>query len=140
MYDVQHPHITMATITTTIEPELGLTVQTVVGTATAREITGAIESYYAGPVTKLILWDFTDAQLSLITAGQIKDLVNLTKRYAASRVGGKTAFVASSDLGFGLGRMFEIQQDVNEAAISHQSFRTRAEALEWLLCPESSGT
>lgn len=128
----------MATFTTTIDSERELTAHTVTGTATAQELAGAINSYYAGPVTKLILWDFTDAQLNLITASQIKDLVDLTKRYAALRVGGKTAFVASSDLGFGLGRMFDIQQEANAAPVSHQSFRTKAKALEWLLRPVDS--
>lgn len=122
----------MATITCTVDARRELTIQTVAGVVTANEIAQAIESYYAAQSTRMILWDFTDADVGLITGTDVHALVALTRRFSARRPGGKTAMVFSSELGFGLGRMFDIQQDSATAPISHASFRDRKEALDWL--------
>lgn len=122
----------MATVSTTIHPTIRLTVRTVVGQVRGDELIEAIRSYYAGTVTPLILWDFEKAELDDIKAEQLHQLVRLTKDLLAAREGGKTALVAPSDLAFGLGRMFDSEQEIASPKVAHKTFRDRDQALEWL--------
>jgi hypothetical protein len=122
----------MAIIKTTIHASLQLTVRTASGTLRADDLIAAIRSYYAGPVTKLILWDFEKADVEEVTADQLHQLVRVTKELLPVREGGKTALVAPSDLAFGLGRMFDSEQEVSSPKVAHKTFRTQDQALEWL--------
>ncbi len=122
----------MASIKTTIHAPLQLTVRTVVGKVTADELVEALRSYYTGPVTNLILWDFEKAELEDITTDQIHRLVRVTKELLKPHEGGKRALAGSSDLAYGLGRMFDSEQQVASPKLEHKAFRTKDQALEWL--------
>ena len=123
----------MAIIETTIDIDRQLTIQTVTGEATFAEIAHAIKTYYEGVVTKFVLWDSTQAVLDNVKANEVEALAALTKKCSGRRKGGKTALVFSSDLGFGIGRMFDTHHEILASAVSHGSFRSREEALKWLL-------
>jgi hypothetical protein len=123
----------MGTIETFIDKEANLTIQTVNGIISGKEIMNAIDNYYNEISTKLILWDFTNADLKGIDSKDVKEIVYLTKKYAKLRLNGKTAMVFSSDFDFGMGRMYEIKQEVTSPEIVlHRSFKNRNEALTWL--------
>ena len=123
----------MSTIDTSIDISHQLTIQSVTGEVSSGEIANKIKTYYEGEPTKFILWDFSEALLNKITSSQVEDLVAMTKQYTGLRNGGKTALVFSSDIGFGLGRMFDIHQDLVGSDIPHMTFRSKELALKWLL-------
>lgn len=122
----------MAEIVTTIDRERDLTVQTVKGEVTVKEVLNALAAYYASEPTKYILWDFSEAAVERLTASDVRTIAQATPQYAARRAGGKTALVFSAAFAYGLGRMFEQTLDVSGAPVDHMSFRDRASALEWL--------
>jgi hypothetical protein len=41
--------------------------------------------------------------------------------------------VAASDLGFGISRMYQAYRDIYQVSLPYKSFRTRHEAIDWLL-------
>ena len=123
----------MATIKTSVDIDCQLTIHTVTGELLSDEITNKIKTYNESGPTKFILWDLSEAVLDKITSSQIESFVAVTKQYSNLRKGGKTALVFSSDLGFGLGRVFDSYQDLADSAIPHMTFRSKKLALEWLL-------
>jgi hypothetical protein len=123
----------MAIIDTSIDIDRQLTIHTVTGEVLSDEISNKIKTYNESGPTKFILWDFSEASLKKITSSQIEAFVTLTKQYSNLRKGGKTALVFSSDFGFGLGRVFDIHQDLVESEIPHMTFRSKELALNWLL-------
>ncbi len=122
----------MATIDTSIDLDRDLTIHTVSGEVSADEIRGRIRSYYEGEVTRLLLWDFTNAEIGDISASDVRYLVELTNSYAARRRGGKTALVFSSASAFGMGRMYDLSKEADDRLVSHASFHDLKAALEWL--------
>ena len=90
------------------------------------------ETYYAGTVTSLHLWDISDADVSQFTFENIEDDAINTKRAAALRKSGKTAFVTPKDLDFGIGRMCETISEYIIGTIEYRTFRTLDEAEAWL--------
>lgn len=122
----------MGEIQTRIDFEKDLTVNSVSGEITAAEVRAKIVEYYEGEVTGSILWDFSKAEIHDVTLEDVQELVELSNSYASRRIGGKTALVFSSASGFGLGRMFDIQKSIVAQPVNHASFRSLADALEWL--------
>lgn len=122
----------MGTIETNINKQNDLTTHTVSGEIKAEEIIDKINSYYLGEVTKLILWDFSCAIIDNIKPKEIAQIAKLTNEFSKNRIGGKTALIVSSDLGYGFCRMYEIHHLILESPLNHMVFRNKAEALEWL--------
>jgi hypothetical protein len=125
--------VSPAIITTTVDRAADLTVQVTRGPVTADEIEATIVAFYAGEVTRKILWDFREASFEQMTGEHVRGLVLLTQRFSHLRPGGRTAMLFSSTLGFGLGRMFEgIRKATDGADLEHASFTSLDEAMAWL--------
>ena len=125
----------MGSIETNIDLQQELSVVSATGTLTAREIGEVIDAYYAGVWTRLILWDFSSADLSRIKTEEVASLVQSTLRYSDRRKDGRTALLLPSDLAFGMGRMFEMLADLqgdSPTTVQYRSFRDRSEAFAWL--------
>lgn len=122
----------MGQIQTVIDKTKDLTIQTVTGEITAEEIINKIKEYYTGKTTSHILWDFSNASLGKISPEDIQKIVSLTKEFSHFRRDGKTAMVFSSQLGFGLGRMYDILHDVGKSKVTHKAFLDNESAMKWL--------
>ena len=122
----------MAEITTLIDSLGVLTKHTVHGTVTSDEIFDKVRDYYRGIITKLILWDFTNATITHISGEEIKILARLTKNYSHFRPGGKTALVMKQSADYGMGRMFEICSSLHNEYIEFRSFTNMQDAMAWL--------
>jgi hypothetical protein len=114
------------------DTEHQLTILTVKGKVTGEEIVQMIKTHNRRQITKNILWDLTDASYPGAKSLDIDSFVGATQEFMIPRQGGKTAIVASTDLGYGLSRMFEILQSVSQSHVEHGTFRTRESALQWL--------
>lgn len=116
-----------------VDRELGLTVIAVRGDVPAGEIELVLEAFYAEAPTPLLLWDLSQADFAGLAPADLRRLILLAKRRAHLREGGRSALVASRDLEFGMARMGEILAEVLEHPAPHKAFRTRDEALAWLV-------
>ena len=125
----------MGTIETHIDPERDLTIHTASGEISANEILRRIRSYYEGEVTRLLMWDLSNADLRSPSASDVQNMVDLTNSLTTPRAGGKTALVVSTTLAYGMGRMYELSKDAFGDEIDRKMFRDREAALEWLEVP-----
>jgi hypothetical protein len=122
----------MATIDTIIDNNRQLTIHTITGEVSPDEISHKIKTYSESGPTEFVLWDFSEAEFSGIKSSDVETFIFLTKKYSSYRKGGKTALLFSSDLGFGLGREFDISLDLTDSKIPYMTFRNRELALKWL--------
>ncbi len=123
----------MATIESTIDKDHQMVIHNVTGEISFDEIVRTVKSFNDPGPSKLILWDFSGASLTRLTPDHVEALAILTNQYASLRTGGKTAFVVSSDLEFGYGRMYETHHEILSSGIPHRTFWSRETALKWLL-------
>ena len=122
----------MAPIKTSVDNENNLAVHTVKGPVKVEEIAGKIEEYHTGEPAKFAIWDFTAADLTNFSNEQLRSLVDVGKRFAERRAGGKTALVVPHDLAFALGRMWESHAKLESFAVENRAFRSIEEAKNWL--------
>jgi len=108
-----------------------MTILRVSGRITAREIIDAMEDYYQGELTTNLVWDYTSSDVSAITSAQLHEISSVAKRYGPLRKDGKTAIVAPDDLAYGLGRMYEILNEINEIPVQYMIFKNLDDALSW---------
>ncbi|MBW2237975.1 MAG: hypothetical protein JRF39_02810 [Deltaproteobacteria bacterium] len=123
----------MASIKTSYDYKNDLTTHKVEGVFTAKEAKEKIEVYYLGnSITKNTLWDFTKADVSKITTDEYQEIVNVAKKYAHLRKGGRSALVLSKDVGYGIGRMYGALSEIENIPYEIRSFRDIKDAREWL--------
>ena len=122
----------MATIEINKNLRSDLTTLTVKGEITADEIKETILAHNQAAVTKYVLWDLGQATAKAIQSSEIGSIVHATQEFTKSRKGGKTAIVASSDINFGLSRMYDILHELSHSDVPHMTFHSKEEALKWL--------
>jgi hypothetical protein len=122
----------MPYIETKIDHEKDLTIQAVIGPVSLQDACDALDRYYAGLFTKLILWDLTRAEISSYKTEHIIALVRKVKQYHHLRKGGKTAMVISKDLDYGLTRIYQAYAETEGIAFEIRIFRDMEKAKEWL--------
>jgi DNA-binding MurR/RpiR family transcriptional regulator len=123
----------LATVSIVVHQEWDLTERIAVGELTIADVMAELERFYSGPITSRILWDLSAATFNTLTSVDIERLSAAAAPLVKARVGGKSAVVAASDLGFGFSRMYQAYRDMHIDSLPYMSFRTRQEALDWLL-------
>jgi hypothetical protein len=91
-----------------------------------------VQTFYEGDPTRHVLWDLIGVTQIDFSSEEIATLVRFKPRYKGKRKLGKTAFVAQSDIHFGLARMFEIQSSIQDAPFPIMVFRSLSGAHQWL--------
>ena len=76
------------------------------------------------------LWDFRDADLSSLNSETVIEMAQYSLKFPEGIRDVKVAFVATSDLEFGLSRMFEI---TSQAKTPIGVFRSIDEAEKWMV-------
>lgn len=122
----------MASLTLQIEHNTSITTLVGVGQITANELAKALDDFYAGTPTLLVLCDLSQADLKLLSNEDVIGIAKLSATKSHVRRGGKTAIIAPKDLVFGISRMYEILAEANDHAVIIRTFRSREEALNWL--------
>jgi len=118
-------------ILSTADIKRNLTIYTCKGQISVDEVKKKVKSFYEGAPSLNVIWDFTEADVSSITADEIRALANGVKKLAHSREGGKTAIVAPEDISYGFGRMYQIFAEIYAQIADIQVFRSRSEAEHW---------
>ena len=122
----------MAVIESLIDHKTNLTIHTVNGLVDGDDIIQRMEEYHSGEVTKLIIWDFSDADLRDLTTKKITSIANIGRHFTESRMGGQKALISLHNLSFGLGRMYEVLAEIEKFLIQTKVFRNMEEAKNWL--------
>ena len=120
-------------VTHRVDPERKLLVTTFEGTVTGDELLRhaqamASEPRRESPTRELV--DLTQADGGAVASKTIRDVARLFRELYRDTPSGRVAFVAPTDAGFGLARMFQHYRDQPDVEI--RVFRKSDEALRWL--------
>ena len=115
-----------------IESERQLTIHICSGIILKQELIDDVKALYDSVTTPNHLWDIIDADFSQITGVDLEGVAKFAKQYAPTRIGGRTAFVTTTDLGFGLARMYEVFAEQVGQRVEIRVFRSRKKAEKWL--------
>jgi len=105
-----------------------------IGTMSYDELVDTIETCYP-LVTRHILWDLRDCDLTGITSNQFMLLPALARSFLVNRKDGKSAYVGSDSINYGLLSMYVLIAEIQGITYSYNVFRTFEAALEWLWTP-----
>ena len=122
----------MGNIKIEINQEKDLSTFTTSESFSVQDVCDALDRYYSGPITSLLLWDATRLNSSSWQRDDILTAVRKTKEYSHLRAGGKSALVMPRDLPFGLARMYQAYSEVHNLQIDVEVFRSIEKAVEWL--------
>ena len=110
-----------------------LTTLTVTGDVTLPEILDVLAAFQDDPPANNILWDFSQSGVGdAFSSDDFQKTASLAKSKLGLRPGSKTAFVATSDVIFGLIRMYTTYLEFQEIAHEVKVFRVLDKAREWL--------
>ena len=109
-----------------------LTVHEATGLISEADMYEAQQKFFKKDPTTLLLWDMSEADVSLLTSDFLRKIVQKAGQLGVLRQRGRTAVVAPEDLQFGLARMSGVFSEMESASYSFCPFRTREEALQWL--------
>ena len=115
-----------------IKSERRLTIHTCYGTILKQELIDAIKALYDSGPTPNHLWDLTETDFSQIKGDDVKEIAEFAAQYAPMRMGGRTALVSASSLGFGLARMYEAFAENAGQSTEINVFRSPEEEEEWI--------
>ncbi|HXE95248.1 MAG TPA: hypothetical protein VN642_02495 [Dongiaceae bacterium] len=101
------------------------------GTMSYDELLETIETCYP-LVTRHMLWDFRDCDLTGITSNQFMMLPAIASSFMVNRKGGKSAYVSSDTVNYGLLSAYVVIAVVQGTTYSYNVFTTFEAALEWL--------
>lgn len=121
----------MTKIIKEIDNELNLTIYTVKGDFELNLIFELIDKFYQSSHTLNLAWNLSEANLSKISLKEIQRIQYYAKKYNHLRKNGKTAFILSTDINFGIGRMYESIAEINNHHITHHVFRRLDDAINW---------
>jgi hypothetical protein len=122
----------MAEFEKNVYPDKEITVLKITGEVTCDQIIDELTLIYEEEVTRNFIWDFSIARGKSLTGNDLQQIVTHTKEYGHLRKNGKTAFVISTSLGFGLGRMYDSLAQVADHPVKHGVFRSYDEAVAWI--------
>lgn len=125
----------MAPIRKQLEENGDTTILVLTGTVVVKELMAAFREFYDQGCTANLLWDASHANLTQLSTDQMRQVFAIAKEHSHLRPQGKTAIVVADNLGFGLGRMYEILCDLDAHPIPLRVFKAMDEARAWLATP-----
>src|SRR6185369_5275864 len=102
-----------------------------IGTLSYDELVETIKTCYP-QVTRHILWDLRDCDLTGITSNQFMMLPAIAKSFTANNKDGKSAYVGTDTVSYGLLSSYLVMAEVQGIKYSYNVFRTLESAAEWL--------
>jgi hypothetical protein len=122
----------MGLITKSFEEEKDLTVFSVVREVNAEQLLAEILGFLTGEPTQLVLWDITAGSLVRITARDLRMIAQKATKHADRRKGGRTAIACSTEVDFGMSRMFQAFAELLQAPVEFNVSKDIRDAKQWL--------
>ena len=124
-------------IVTSYDKESNTRLHVVTGQVEAKDFIEELGKVYSSedmPVHANLVWDLSGADVSKVTRDQVRQLATFVKSAWKEKTDLKAAFIVSSDLTFGMARMYEQLLnlfDENNIRI----FKSHEDAWDWLANP-----
>jgi hypothetical protein len=122
----------------TRDEDQNLTIHDVTGIVSEEEMYDALENFYIKEPTKRLLWDMSQTDVSHVTPDILEEFIRGSVNFGSLHNGGRVAVFASQDLQYGLARMSKAFAEMESALYSFNVFRSRKEALDWLISEDPS--
>jgi len=122
----------------TRDEDQDLTIHDVTGTVSEEEMYDAQENFYKKEPTTRLLWDMSQTDVSHVTPDILQKFIRRSVDFGLQHQGGRVAVFASEDLQYGLARMSQAFTEMESAPYSFNVFRSRKEALDWLISEDPS--
>ena len=122
----------MASIKSVTDVGRDVTFLEVAGKPEVEEICAWLDDLYRENVTRHVLWDFSAADAANMTYEGVRLIARKVRIHSLKRENPRTAFVFSSSLEYGIGRMFMSVAEMEEIPMEFMLFRSREEAEKWL--------
>ena len=119
-------------IKSAVDERRDLTSFSVEGIISADQLIKTIQQFYGENPTGLVLWDFTATNIHHLKTSEIEHIANTTRKFSYNSEVLRAALVFSSDVDFGLGRMFEVLSHAGRFNQKIRSFHSRENARNWL--------
>jgi len=120
----------MGNIQTILDREIDITTQKCVGIVKAEDISEKIEEYYRDVPTKNILWELQEADLSEISADDVRKIAAQIGKFKPE---GKSAILAGTGVSIGLSNMFSAYSEIERPEFPIPVFSDYEEAISYLL-------
>ena len=101
------------------------------GNIVYKELLEELIDFYENNLTLHCIWDFTNATISDLSKDQIRNLAEKGAEYSKRRIGGKTAWVVSDKLTYGICRMAQTIGLNKDVKVELKIFYSKAKALRW---------
>lgn len=121
----------MTEITKKTVNERDLTIYSIVGDFKGETLKDLLDQFYQSQYTANLVFDFSETKTVDISTDEIEGIIAHAKLYAHLRRSGKTAYIVSSEVNFGMGRMYVILAEMNNHPIPQRVFRSLEEAIKW---------
>lgn len=103
----------------------------VIGGVTFAEISEAVKHYFP-KITRHLIWDYTNGNLSNVTADDFRSVPEMSAKYFINRKSGRTAFACPNDLTYGMFRMYTAFADNSCMPYEYEVHRSFEDALTWV--------
>jgi hypothetical protein len=120
------------TITRSVDQKKQLTTITMTGELSFEKMMSAIKPFFDEHPTKNVLWDFRKATLTPLSSADVENIVNWVKKRAEIRKGGKTVWVVSKAVDFGVIRMMSSHGELKQVPFDLKVYYSMEEATQWL--------
>jgi len=118
------------------DSEKQILINTVEGSPTADDYMLSIKSSLDKHPMKYLVWDYTKAVLSGLTNQDLKNIMHFAVSHPNTHIHVKVALILPTDLAYGLGRMFAVYGEIDNAPWKILPFRSAEEAFDWLGVPD----
>jgi hypothetical protein len=123
----------LATVSVVVHQEWDMTEKIVVGELTVADVITEMDRFYGGPITRRVMWNLEAATFNTLNPADVEYISQTASPRIIARKNGKSAVVATSDLGYGFSRMYQAYREISMVPVPYRSFRVRQEAIDWLL-------
>ncbi len=114
------------------DDKLDLTTYICTGPVTAPEIEKEVRKLYQGTPSIHSMWDYTEADLSLLSPDDIRHIAGIVKDTSHSRAGGRTALVFSNAMLTGMGPLLVSLSEIEVPEAKIKVFNDLTAALVWI--------
>ena len=122
----------------TRDEDQDLTIHDVTGPVSEEEMHDALDDFYKKETTTRLLWDMSQTDVSHVTPDILQEFIRRSIDLGLQHQGGRVAVFASEDLQYGLARMSMVFAEMESAPYIFNVFRSRKEALHWLISEDPS--
>jgi hypothetical protein len=114
------------------DDKLDLTTYICTGPVTAVEIEKEIRKLYKGTPSLNAMWDYTEADLALLSPDDIRGIAKVVKDTSHSRAGGRTALVFSNAMLTEMGSLLASISEIEVPDAKIKVFNDLTAALAWI--------